>query len=134
MVAAIITVLVMALFLANGAFAHMDDSPGKMGSGGKYEMMNPGGEGAKGQGMVEGSEEVCPLEGKMGYGRHMYGGHGYSSHMAGGYKYGGHLHWMFIGFGLLKVGVLGLFFWLLFRIAKALEKIAAGKSEEMQGA
>lgn len=109
----ITALLVMTALSAGGVFAHMDEGAGKMEKGEKYEMMTPGGKHMMGPGMRGQSSEECWMGG-----RSWMGGHG---------MMGGHMHWMFIGFGLVKVVVIGLFFWLFFRIAKSLEKIATSR-------
>ena len=105
--ALITAVLVMTTFSAGAVLAHLGEGTGKMEKGQSYEMMASAGGHMMGSGMMGQSSDECWMGGNM---------------------MGGHMHsWMLVGFGLIYVGVIALFFWLLLRIAKALEKIALSK-------
>ena len=105
--ALITAVLVMTTFSAGAVLAHLGEGTGKMEKGQSYEMMAPAGGHMMGSGIMGQSSDECWMGGDM------MGGHMYS--------------WMLVGFGLIYVAVIALFFWLLLRIAKALEKIALSK-------
>ncbi|MDT8316542.1 MAG: hypothetical protein RQ824_00935 [bacterium] len=108
--ALLIALMVMTPLSASGVLAQMDEGAGKMDRGEKYEMMAPGGEHMMGPGIMRRSSSDCWMGGGM---------------------MGGHMHgWTFIGFGFIKVVVIGLFFWLLFRIARALDQIAENRKKD----
>jgi len=118
--AIIAALFAMLAFFPGGAFAHMNEGPASVQKGEKYEMMTPG------EHMEEGYTMMAPGQGWKEGDDCWRGSGGMYGHFSGHHY--GHYGW-FAGFALVKVLVAGLFFWLLFRIARALEVIAAAKKE-----
>jgi len=107
----ITALLVMTALSAGNVLAHMDEGVSNMERGEKYEMMAPGGKHMMGPGMQGQGFDDC----RMG---------GWS--MMGGQMHG----WVHGGYILVKVIVLGFFFWLLFSIHKSLKEIAETRKKE----
>lgn len=105
--ALIIAIMATALTAVN-ALAHMNEGAGKMAAGEKYEMMAPGGEHMMGPGIMGQKSDECWMGG---------------SSMMGGQMHG----WIHGGFILIRLIVVGFFFWLLFSIHKSLKVIADSK-------